>query len=125
MIDLRGKKMNDSFIKSIEKWISEKEIKANIFLDGIVDEDSWHEQKLKPLFIMREVHDKGDYIGICNFLDDKNDVMCGTSQTWIKMIMLARGLFDSAEGNKEAKYQYEYCVQTRGKRWNENEAYRE
>lgn len=101
------------FIKENDDNSASLNIDTNFFEDGIIDPDAWFSNEhIRPLFILKEVHDRGKQKGLrINFVAMKDDVNCdiwNRKGMWRALGTLAKGIIHNLEGNAIPTYEETY-----------------
>lgn len=95
----------DAWEKDTRKWLNDEmniSVVATFFKDGIIDPETWFNNEFRPLFILKEVHDKSPKGGCINFvaMDDGEDYdIWQRKGMWRAFGTLAKGIISSIESN--------------------------
>lgn len=93
----------DTWEKEVRQWISDEidvPIATTFFKDGIIDPETWFNNKFRPLFILKEVHDKSQENRCINFvaMEEGNDYdIWQRKGMWHAFGTLAKGIISSVE----------------------------
>ena len=90
-------------------WLMTDSINATFFRDGIIDPDIWFNNRFRPLFILKEVHDKkpkGGFVDFTAMNDAEDHDIWNRVGMWHALGTLAKGIICGIQ-NRENIVPYE------------------
>lgn len=95
----------DTWEKEVRQWLSNEidvPIATTFFKDGIIDPETWFNNSFRPLFILKEVHDKSQENRCVNFVameEGKDYDIWQRRGMWRAFGTLAKGIISSVASN--------------------------
>lgn len=105
---IEREKLMEKWERECREWAAElsgRPVVATFFKDGVVDPDTWFNNDFRPLFVLKEVHDKNPLdITTFDFVDMNEEAgydIWNATGNWSRLAVLAEGLVSTIIKGKE------------------------